>query len=73
MSIQILKLIALAFFSLLLASCSGNGSTTYTVSGTVSGLNSGYWVSLQNNGLDTLTISANGKFTFATPLANGAA
>ena len=73
MHIQALKLIALAIFSLFLASCSGNGSTTFTVSGTVSGLNTGSWVSLQNNGLDTLALSSNGKFTFATPLANGAA
>jgi PKD repeat protein len=43
---------------------------TYTVGGTVSGLTGGTLV-LQNNGGDNLSITADGSFTFATPLAEG--
>lgn len=43
----------------------------HTIGGTVSGL-SGSAVVLQNNGGDNLTVNANGQFTFATPLAQGA-
>ena len=46
-------------------------STTYSVGGSVSGLSG--TVVLQDNGGDTLTVSANGPFTFATQLAGGAA
>lgn len=65
---------------LLLAGCGGGGGgggggnppstqpTTYTVGGTVSGL-SGSGLVLQNNA-DTLTISANGPFTFPTAAGN---
>jgi N-acetylneuraminic acid mutarotase/ribosomal protein S11 len=45
---------------------------TYTIGGSVSGFVSGSLV-LQDNGVDDLTISANGNFTFATPIASGAA
>ena len=52
----------------------GTGNTTntptFSVGGTVSGL-SGTLV-LQNNGADALTRTANGAFTFATPLQYGA-
>jgi len=44
---------------------------TYTVGGTVNGL-SGTLV-LQNNGGDDLTITADGAFTFNTPVADGSA
>lgn len=44
---------------------------TYTVGGTVAGL-TGAGLVLQNNGGDNLAVSANGDFTFATALANGA-
>ncbi|VTU46464.1 6-phosphogluconolactonase (plasmid) [Variovorax sp. SRS16] len=40
---------------------------TYTVGGTVAGLTG--TLTLQNNGADTKTVSANGAFTFATPVA----
>jgi len=46
------------------------GSNTYTVGGTVSGLNG--TVVLQNNAGDDLTITSNGAFTFTTALADGA-
>ncbi len=43
----------------------------YLVGGTASGL-AGGTVVLQNNGSDDLSLSANGSFTFVTPLASGA-
>jgi 6-phosphogluconolactonase (cycloisomerase 2 family) len=46
-------------------------AATYTVGGTVTGISGS--VVLHDNGGDALTISSNGSFTFATPLANGAA
>lgn len=45
--------------------------STYTVGGTVSGLNGS--LTLQNNGGDDLILNADGGFTFATALADGAA
>ena len=72
-------------FTVLLSACGGGGSnpspaplplpppgSTYTIGGTVSGL-TGAGLVLQNNGGDNLSISADGSFTFATPLANGSA
>ena len=52
-------------------SASTGGTTTYTVGGSVSGLSG--TVVLQDNGGDNLSVAANGPFTFATPLASGAA
>ncbi len=58
-------------FSFALASCgSTTASTTYTISGTVSGL-SGTGLVLQDNGVDNLTIISNGAFTFATAIVTG--
>lgn len=56
--------------SIHLVGCDGGGTTTATVGGTVSGL--GSTIVLQNNGADDLTITADGTFTFATALADGA-
>jgi hypothetical protein len=52
------------------AASSGGGTTTYSVGGTVSGATG--TVILQDNGGDNLTVTANGPFTFGTPLADGA-
>lgn len=52
-------------------SCSG-GSQLYTVGGMVSGLAADDTVVLLNSGGDSLLVSANGTFTFATPLVSGA-
>ena len=46
---------------------------TFTVGGTLSGLSSGQSIVLQNNGGDDLTLSADGSFTFALPLADATA
>ncbi len=45
---------------------------TYTIGGSVTGLTDAGLV-LQNNGGDNLSVSANGSFTFATPVAQGGA
>lgn len=45
---------------------------SYSVSGTVSGLDAGKDVVLRLNGANDLTVSANGGFTFAAALLNGA-
>jgi large repetitive protein len=50
--------------------CSTN---TFTIGGTLSGLATGTQVTLDNNGADPLTLTANGGFTFATPVAYGGA
>jgi len=47
--------------------------TTYTIGGTLSGLNTGASVTLLDNGGSALKLTANGTFTFATPVASGAA
>ena len=47
-------------------------TNTYSVSGTVTGL-AGTGLVLQNNGGDDQLISGDGTFTFATPVASGAA
>jgi hypothetical protein len=44
---------------------------TYTISGTVSGLAAGSQVTLDDNAADALTVTANGVFTFATPVVAG--
>jgi hypothetical protein len=43
----------------------------FTVGGTLTGLPAGDTVTLQDNGSDNLTLSANGTFTFPTALPNG--
>ena len=56
-----------------LAACGGGngGSTpaTYTIGGTVSGLATGTRLTLANSGGNALTVTANGAFTFTTPVA----
>jgi hypothetical protein len=64
--------LAVGLVATLVACDSGNDPTvpSYTIGGTVSGL-TGSGLVLQNNAGDNLSISANGAFTFATPVANG--
>ncbi|MFH1830609.1 MAG: Ig-like domain-containing protein [Pseudomonadota bacterium] len=47
--------------------------SSYLVGGTVSGLDEGDQLVLQNNGGDNLTVTTNGTFTFTTQLADGEA
>ena len=80
------NLIALAIaagISVLLAACGGGsggggarlGIEFYTIGGNVSGLSSGAFVVLSNNGGTTggnaVTVTTNGTFTFATTVAYG--
>ncbi len=60
--------VAAANVTTVVVTCTNN---TYTIGGTVSGLSGS--VVLANNGGDARTVSANGSFTFATALTNGAA
>jgi 6-phosphogluconolactonase (cycloisomerase 2 family) len=61
-----------------ISACGGGSSPqppaplTYSVGGTITGLDAGESVHLQDNGGDDL-ISANGAFTFATQIASGGA
>ncbi|HVV49258.1 MAG TPA: hypothetical protein VHO06_06350, partial [Polyangia bacterium] len=50
----------------------GCTNNKYTVGGTVSGL-AGTGLVLKDNGGDNLSVTANGTFTFATPVASGSA
>ena len=52
------------------AATTNNQANTFTLGGTVSGLSG--TVVLQQNGTDDLSINANGAFTFASPVAEGA-
>ncbi len=53
-----------------LSACGGSSSGG-TISGTLSGMTSGLSIVLQNLGKDTLTLSANGVFSFPTQIGNG--
>jgi uncharacterized repeat protein (TIGR03803 family) len=44
---------------------------TYSVGGTLKGLTFGHQITLQNNGADTLTLTADGTFSFQTPVPYG--
>lgn len=75
------RLLPMGIIVALAAGCGGGGgssstpppppASTYTVGGTVAGLYAGTSVTLADNGSDTLTVSANGSFTFATKVASG--
>lgn len=63
------------------STCNGNSwaycsvsppQATFTVGGKLSGMDQGSSITIQNNGGDNLSLSANGNFTFATSMAAGA-
>jgi large repetitive protein len=54
-------------------SCKTNANPTHTIGGTISGIVSSGAIVLQDNGTDNLTLSADGTFTFATPIPSGSA
>ena len=55
-----------------LASATYAHAATFTIGGTVSGLNTGTSVTLLDKGSNALKVTANGSFTFTTALATGA-
>ena len=63
-------LLGCALITLALTACGGNGGDA-RIGGSVGGLGTGLSLSLQNNGSDTLTVTGNGTFQFATSLAAG--
>jgi len=56
----------------ILADALGSGISSYTLSGTISGLAPGKAVTLVNNGNDVLTQDVDGEFMFSNQLAAGA-
>ena len=72
LSSMLAKTVGVVSLVAILASCGTSPGYSYTVGGTVSGL-AGSGLVLQNNGGDDHLISADGYFTFATPLTNEAA
>ncbi len=73
------NVIVLVAWAILIAACGGGGggggatTPTFTVGGTLTGLAAGTSVTLQNNGGDDLTLTADGVFSFATALTDGSA
>lgn len=64
------QLLSTALLGLSLAACGGGNDVSFgTVGGNVTGMGVGQSVTLQNNGGDTLLVSGNMPFTFATALA----
>lgn len=83
MTTRISKSAICVLLSAAISACGGGGGgggespttptptpTTYTIGGSVSGLE-GSGLTLQNNGADDLDISADGSFTFATAINSG--
>src|SRR5258708_6775553 len=70
--------VSLLMSSVLLAACSGlpkssgggggGGGGPFSIGGAVSGLAAGGSMTLQNNGAESLVVSANGSFTFKTAI-----
>jgi hypothetical protein len=61
--------VASANVTSVVVSCS---SSTFSVGGTVTGLAAGGSVTLEDNGVDNVTVSADGSFAFPSPVASGA-
>ncbi len=73
---QPLALLLLLGLTLLLQACgggSGGPAPTYTVGGSVTGLGNTPVVLQNNNGTETLSVGANGTYTFTTALTQGIA
>jgi len=69
-----------AFALVVITACGGGDGTpgggdgtppTYSIGGTLSGIDPGQSVILKDNGGDDLTVSANGAFTFAAKVSSG--
>jgi|SRR5882672_1202423 len=63
------RVVACGLWVCCLAACGGNGETS--VGGSMSGLNTGASVTLQNNNADNLTLTENGPFHFPTFVPGG--
>jgi uncharacterized repeat protein (TIGR03803 family) len=65
--------IVLVLLATLLVACGGSGgaSSTFTLGGKVSGLSSGNSVTIESNGNDSVSLSANSAFAFPTAIAAG--
>ncbi len=73
MRVNRLKVLSFVFACLVLLALGTQAhAATFTIGGTVSGLATGTSVTLLDNGTDSLTVTANAKFTFKTALATGA-
>jgi 6-phosphogluconolactonase (cycloisomerase 2 family) len=72
LSSMLAKTIGVVSLVAILASCGTSPGYSYTVGGIVSGL-AGSGLVLQNNGGDDRSLSANGAFSFPTPLSDAAA
>jgi uncharacterized repeat protein (TIGR03803 family) len=63
----------LLYSAWLLSACGGGNSNSspnaYSIGGIVSGLYAGAQVALQNNGSDQIRVTANGSFSFDTPVS----
>src|SRR5487761_2068506 len=60
--------------TIFLIACGGSdGASRYTVGGKLNGLALGNSITVSNNGLDNITLTANGTFAFPTSSTNGAA
>ena len=72
-----LSILCAVVLSFAVASCGGGGGgavgTTFSLGGTVTGNVDNDPIVLKNNGRDNLTMNADGAFTFATAVADGAA
>ena len=62
--------VSATFLSIFLAACGGSSATEGAVSGSVSGLNAGASLVLQNKGTDNITVTSNGTFVFPTKIAS---
>jgi hypothetical protein len=67
-----LRCLSISLLSIsLIAACGGSGKAS--IGGSVAGLGPGLSLTLQDNGTDTIAVSANQSFAFPTSLASGAA
>jgi hypothetical protein len=69
MKIILRSLLTLIAFLYLAGYSVAEAQVTYTIGGNLAGLSSG--IVILKNGSDSLSLSANGSFTFPTPLASG--
>ena len=72
---KISRAVIAAFALVAITACGGGRVTppTYSIGGSLSGIDAGQSVILHDNGGDDLTVSANGVFAFVTRIANGGA